>query len=224
MATAETVQKPGEDTFLPDVSQGKMGMWVFLASEVVVFGGLITVFLLFRLGNPEWKWWACQQQLKEFIGTFNTIVLLTSSWTIVMAYRAFDQDRSSAGNGWLLATVLLGFLFLGVKAYEWYSEIQHGYFPGSPYLVNTFEPEHGASQTNLFWSFYYIMTGLHGVHVLGGVMANLLIWLGSVLGWTEDNTTRLEYAGLYWHFVDIVWVFLFPIFYLMFPLTQGGGH
>ncbi len=219
MATADTLEKPSEDTFLPDVSQGKMGMWVFLSSEVVVFGGLITVYLLFRLGNPGWEWWKIQQHLKEFIGTFNTIVLLTSSWTIVMSYKAFDRDRPSAGNWWLLATVLLGFLFLGVKGYEWTSEIGAGYYPGSP-AMNESDGHHA----NLFWGFYYAMTGLHGVHVLGGVIANLIIWLGSVLGWTEENTTRLEYAGLYWHFVDIVWVFLFPIFYLMFPVIHNGGH
>ncbi len=206
-----------QDVHLPDISQGKMGMWVFLSSEVVVFGGLIVCFLLFRLGNPQWEWWTIQQHLKEVIGTVNTIILLTSSLTIVLSYKAFDQNRATAGNRWLLATILLGFLFMGIKSYEWYSEIQSGYYIGSPDLD-------AEKNENLFWAFYYGMTGLHGVHVLGGIIANLLIWLGSVLGWTEDNATRLEYAGLYWHFVDIVWVYLFPLFYLMFPLTQAGGH
>ncbi len=219
MATAESATGAhAEDTWLPDVSQGKMGMWVFLSSEVLIFGGLITVFLLFRLGKPEWEWWKHQRHLKEFIGTFNTIVLLTSSWTIVMSFKAFDQDRQTAGNWWLLATVLLGFLFLGVKAFEWSGEIGKGYYPGHPKMNES------GGQANLFWGFYYAMTGLHGLHVVGGVIANLLIWLGSVLGWTDDNAVRVEYAGLYWHLVDIIWVFLFPIFYLMFTFAKNGGH
>jgi cytochrome c oxidase subunit 3 len=208
---------PPKDVHLPDIAQGKVGIWVFLSSEVVVFGGLIISFLLFRLGNPQWEWWTIQQNLKELIGTVNTIILLTSSLTIVLSYKAFDQNRPSTGNWWLLATILLGCLFMGIKSFEWYSEITHGYYLGSPELD-------ASKNENLFWAFYYGMTGLHGVHVLGGIVANLLIWLGSVLGWTDDNKYRLEYAGLYWHFVDIVWVFLFPLFYLMFPFAKNGGH
>lgn len=218
MAQADAKQAdPPRDVHLPDVSQGKMGMWVFLSSEVVVFGGLVISFLLFRLGNPQWEWWTIQQHLQETIGTINTIILLTSSLTIVLSYKAFDQDRASAGNWWLLATILLGFLFMGIKSYEWSTEISKGYYLGSPKLDAN-------KNENLFWAYYYGMTGLHGVHVLGGIFANLFIWIGSVLGWTEDNKYRLEYAGLYWHFVDIVWVFLFPLFYLMFPFAKNGGH
>ncbi len=195
--TAETT-----DEFFPGVSQGKMGMWVFLSSEVAVFGGLIIVYLLYRVGNTEWV--EHQRHLAEYIGTFNTLVLLTSSWTIVMSYREYEQDRDENGDWWLLATILLGFLFLGVKAYEWSIEFHHDRYPS----------------TNRFWAFYFAMTGLHGFHVIGGVVTNLLIYLGSVLNIAEEMEYKVEYAGLYWHFVDIVWVFLFPIFYLMFPAAH----
>lgn len=222
MAQAEAQHAdPTADTHLPSMTKGKIGMWVFLSSEVVIFGGLIISFLLFRLGNPEWHWATIQTHLKEWIGTGNTIILLTSSLTIVLSYKAFDQNRTSAGNWWLLATVLLGCLFMGIKGWEWSQEIGKGYYPGSG-AENMLKLE--ATNMNMFWSFYYGMTGLHGLHVLGGIIANLLILLGSVLGWTEDKATHVEYAGLYWHLVDIIWVFLFPMFYLMYPIAQNGGH
>ena len=179
------------------IPNGKLGMWVFLASEVMFFTGLIGAYIVLRLGHPQWP--GSEGHLSVHMGTINTLVLICSSTTIVMALAASHRSAMGAVRGWLLATVLLGSLFLVIKGFEYAAKLSHHIIPS----------------TNIFWSCYYTLTGFHALHVLGGIVFNLL-----VLGWTASDAVwrvqrrRLELAGLYWHFVDIVWIFLFPLLYL----------
>lgn len=175
---------------------GKLGIWWFLASEIITFGGLIGSYIVFRLANPSWA--AEAHHLSVLIATLNTIVLLTSSLTMVLAFAAVDQQDEPKTRTWLLLTVLGGLVFLVIKACEWSLEIGAGRVPGA----------------SGFWSFYFTLTGLHGLHVLGGVVVNALLWLTAVRDRLRPVAHRVEYAGLYWHFVDIVWIVLFPLLYL----------
>jgi heme/copper-type cytochrome/quinol oxidase subunit 3 len=141
------------------------------------------------------------QHVNTVIGSVNTMVLLTSSLTMVLAFAAIlDADRKKT-QLYLLLTVLLGLTFLGIKLFEYSQELAHGFTPVS----------------GVFWSFYYLMTGLHGLHVLGGTIANFALYIMAVRGtlW-KTNRFRVEFAGLYWHFVDVVWIFLFPLLYLSY--------
>ncbi|HXG15673.1 MAG TPA: cytochrome c oxidase subunit 3 [Calidithermus sp.] len=174
------------------VEPGKMGMWWFLASEIMVFGGLIGVYLVFRLGGTGWS--AEAAHLQVTIGVVNTLVLLTSSLTVVQAYAAAAAGDGRAAGRFLGLTVLGGLLFLAFKTVEYTTEVRAGFTPAD----------------GIFWSFYYTMTGLHALHVLAGVVANVVLLARRPL----RTAHRLELAGLYWHFVDIVWIFLFPLLYL----------
>jgi len=179
------------------IPNGKLGMWVFLASEVMFFTGLIGAYIVLRMGHPQWP--GSEGRLSVPIGTLNTLILICSSTTIVLALAASARHTMSALRRWLLATVVLGSLFLVIKGFEYAAKFSHQIVPS----------------TNVFWSCYFTLTGFHALHVLGGIVFNLV-----VLGWTvreerwRAQRHRLEYAGLYWHFVDIVWIFLFPLLYL----------
>jgi heme/copper-type cytochrome/quinol oxidase subunit 3 len=193
VSTAETVP---ESYTIP----GKIGIWWFLASEIMVFGGLIAIYILFRMASGG-TWTELAEHVSTPIGTFNTLVLLTSSLTMVKAFEAIDAEAKKRARNFLALTVLFGLTFLGVKAFEYSREIALGFTPVS----------------GLFWSFYYAMTGLHGLHVLAGVIANLALFVMAVKGTLWPRTQqRVEYAGLYWHFVDVVWIFLFPLLYLSY--------
>ena len=179
------------------VPNGKLGMWVFLASEVMFFTGLIGAYIVLRMSNPAWP--GSAGHLNVWIGTCNTLVLICSSTTIVLALAASQRGDTRALRRWLLATVLLGSLFLCIKGYEYSAKFSHHIVPS----------------TNVFWSCYFALTGFHALHVLGGIIFNLFILrqTASDTRWA-DQGHRLELAGLYWHFVDIVWIFLFPMLYL----------
>ncbi|MFQ5848862.1 MAG: heme-copper oxidase subunit III [Candidatus Methylomirabilales bacterium] len=176
------------------IPSGRLGVWWFLASEIIMFGGLIGTYILFRLGSPEWA----PAHLSLTIGTVNTFILLTSSMTMVMAFAAVEKGDRRKMHTYLLCTILLGLLFLGIKAFEWSSEIGAGFIPS----------------TGEFWSFYYTMTGLHALHVLAGIVINTILFIAVLGGRRNPHEHRIELAGLYWHFVDIVWIFLFPLLYL----------
>jgi heme/copper-type cytochrome/quinol oxidase subunit 3 len=156
----------------------------------MLFGGLITSFIILRLGGPGWG--GESAHLSVPIAAFNTFVLLSSSMTIVQALAAAEDGHGRRARNHLAYTILLGLLFLCGKAVEYTHEINSGFTPAS----------------GLFWSFYYAMTGLHALHVLAGIVVNLIVLTG------ERSPRRLEAAGLYWHFVDIVWIFLLPLLYL----------
>jgi heme/copper-type cytochrome/quinol oxidase subunit 3 len=180
----------------PDEPYGKVGTWWFLSSEIPTFGAILVAYIVMRLGSTGWA--EASHHLNFNIALINTFILLTSSMTIVMAHGAAqDRDFKRAAN-FLGLTVVLGLGFLGKKAFEYSTEISHGYLPSS----------------GMFWSFYYAMTGLHGLHVVAGIIVNLVLWIQAAKGTLAHHSHRVELAGLYWHFVDIVWIFLFPLLYL----------
>lgn len=174
------------------VPAGKLGMWWFLASEIMMFGGLMAAFVAFRVGAGGWH--EESAHLSVPLAAFNTLVLLTSSLTVVQAYAAAERADAAAFRWNLLATIVLGGIFLAVKAVEYGAELRAGYTPGA----------------GVFWSFYYAMTGLHALHVLAGMVINGLLFAAGGI----RRPDRVELAGLYWHFVDVVWIFLFPLVYL----------
>ena len=175
---------------------GKNGTWWFLASEIPVFGGLIASYIVIRLGSAGWS--EASGHLNFTIALANTFLLLTSSMTVVMAHGAVQEGNYKRVANFLGLTILLGLGFLGMKGVEYTTEISRGFLPSS----------------GIFWSFYYGMTGLHALHVLAGVIVNLVLWIQAAKGILARNGHRVELAGLYWHFVDIVWIFLFPLLYL----------
>ena len=177
----------------PAVPSGRLAVWWFLGSEVVTFGGLLVAYSLMRLRHPEWGEQAANTLM--WAGTLNTVVLLTSSLTMVLAHVAAEAGDHRKAARRLAITTLLGLAFVGVKAFEYSHEIHAGFTPVA----------------GLFWSFYFVMTGLHALHVLGGLVANFIVWLGVRKG---KALQRVELVGLYWHFVDVVWIFLFPLLYV----------
>jgi len=172
---------------------GRVAIWFFLASEVVVFGGLLLSYVMVRLRYPNWADFSAQTMTS--IGFTNTMVLLTSSLFIVLAHHFSVEKNHKKSAFYMGLAILCGFLFLGFKAFEYTHEIQKGITP----------------ITNLFWSYYFFITGLHAVHVLIGIVVNIFIWKDVKNG---KNLQRIEVAGLYWHFVDVVWIFVFPLFYV----------
>jgi cytochrome c oxidase subunit 3 len=186
-----------ETDHLREIPIGRMAIWWFLASEILVFGGLITSFVLFQFAHGGFA--ADAAHVKWRFGAFNTLVLVTSSMTMIMALASARANNRSRTRLFLLLTILLGCTFLGVKALEYRGEFREGFFPSS----------------GMFWWFYFGMTGLHALHMLAGIVINLmlLIAVSRDLPW-EFLQRRIEYGGLYWHFVDVVWIFLFPLLYL----------
>jgi len=180
------------------IPSNKLGVWLFLASEIMFFAGLIGAYLFLRMSHPAWP--GPEGHLSVPIGTANTFILICSSMTMVLAYAEMQRGRQTEAQRYLLLTALLGSAFLGVKAYEYSAKFHHGIFP----------------KTNVFWSCYFTLTGFHALHVLGGIITNLYFWIQARRGrLTVSNAYYLELSGLYWHFVDIVWIFLFPLLYLI---------
>ena len=185
------------DTGLNNV---KLGIWLFLASEVMLFGGLFSTYILLRVGAVEWPLGA--EFLNIPIGTVNTVILIASSVTMVMAYASLKLGDFAKYKGYMLATVLLPVLFLCIKGYEYYEKFSHGDLPAA----------------STYLAIYFTLTGLHGLHIVGGVIVNsYFLGPGSAMFVTsrEQFINRIEAAGLYWHFVDLVWIFLFPVLYLL---------
>ena len=189
-----------------------LGMWVFLATEVMFFGGLFTAYIIFRnLYLPAFE--AGSRLLDVRIGALNTAVLLCSSLTMALAVRAAQLGKKGALITFLLLTLLLGLTFIGVKfALEWRHDYLEGLAPGVNWTFNGPDSRH----LELFFCFYFFMTGVHALHmVIGvGVLTVLIImaWRGK---FSPERCNTVEMSGLYWHFVDIIWIFLFPLLYLI---------
>jgi cytochrome c oxidase subunit 3 len=197
-----------------------LGMWAFLATEVMFFGGLFAGFAVYRFKDPTAFAAACRELIIE-AGTINTFVLLTSSLTMALAVHAGQEGKPKGQVRFLLATMLLATAFLGIKSYEYYEEYLHELIPGAHFSTHALKIPAGATplvikQTELFFVFYFFMTGLHAFHmVIGlGLMAWMILLARRGL-FTSEYHTPLELTGLYWHFVDLVWVFLFPLLYLI---------
>ncbi len=190
--------QPRPDTGLTNV---KIGMWLFLASEVMLFGGLFASYIILRVSDPNWPAGA-EFGLSVPIAFVNTLVLIASSFTMVMAWTSLLRDNVSRFKLYQTITVVCGLIFLVIKAFEYNSKFSHGHFPS----------EHN------FLAIYFTLTGLHGLHVLGGALYNAYL-LGPNFGMFKTHRqqfiNRVECSGLFWHFVDLVWIFLFPVLYLL---------
>ncbi len=182
------------------VTNSKLGIWCFLASEVMLFGGLFSAYIMLRVGADTWPhgW----ELLNVPLATMNTLFLITSSVTMVMSWASLALKDIKKYRMYMAATILLGICFLIVKGFEYHHKFEDHHFPS----------------TNNFYAIYFTLTGLHGLHVLGGILINTyFLFPGSAL-WKKDPDQfmgRVEAAGLYWHFVDLVWIFLFPVLYLL---------
>ncbi len=199
MSSAPWILDSSDEPTSSGVPHGKLGMWVFLASEVMLFGSLISSYIVLRLGSPLFVI-PSHEMLSVPVAAMNTFVLIVSSVTMVMALAAIQEDNRKAMIGYMLATILCGLIFLAVKTWEY----PHKWHEGI------------TIQSGLFGSFYFTMTGLHGLHVLGGLGFNTYILIQGIKGkWSSRHCERVEYAGIYWHFVDLVWVVLFPLLYLL---------
>jgi cytochrome c oxidase subunit III len=193
--------KPHPVTGIPN---GKFAIWLFLASEVMLFGALFSSYVLIRTGAPHWppEGGLSSEILNVPLATLNTGILITSSITMVLAWASCKMGNLSKFKMWMAFTILLACGFLVVKYFEYSHKFELGHYP---------------SHDN-FYAVYFTLTGLHGVHIIGGIIVNgYLLGPGSKL-WAKDPehfTNRVENAGLYWHFVDLVWIFLFPCLYLL---------
>lgn len=188
-----------------------LGMWLFLAQEVMFFGGLFLAYIFYRNAYPD-AWSAASLHLDVRLGAFNTAILIGSSFTMVLAVRAGHHGNRVHIRLFVILTLLLGFVFLGVKAYEYHHKWVEHLVPGAGFV---FEGPH-AREAHIFFLLYFIMTGMHAFHMIigAGLMITLLVW-NHQKRFTKKYSAPLEMAGLYWHFVDIVWIFLFPLLYLV---------
>ena len=187
----------------------RMGMWLFLFTEVLLFGGLFVVYATYRYLNFE-EFHHGSMKLDWVIGTINTVILLTSSLTVALSIAAIQRGQIKKARWMLYITILFALGFLVNKYFEWGGKIHHGLFPGME------EFKHLDNGESLFFILYYFMTGLHGLHIIAGLTFILFILRyirkGEV---SEDNYVLHENAGLYWHLVDVIWIYLFPLFYLI---------
>jgi cytochrome c oxidase subunit 3 len=177
----------------------KLGIWTFLATEILLFGGLFTAYTMFRLKYPD-LFYAEHLKLNRVIGAANTVVLICSSLSVAVGIAAIRQGKVKLLRSCLLITIALGAAFLCVKYFEWTAHFKEGLFPS----------------TNIFFSLYYMMTGLHGLHVFAGMtVLSVMYYLAGKGKFSEEYSTPVEITGVYWHFVDLVWIYLFPLLYLI---------
>jgi len=190
---------PREDTGL---FNAKLGIWLFLSSEVMLFGALFSSYILMRIGAATANWPLGSSVLNVPLGALNTIILISSSVTMVMSWAALKEKKLGKFRLNMGLTILLALAFMVVKSFEYSAKFSHHIYP----------------QTSTYFAIYFTLTGLHAFHVMGGVIVNTFFLFPGTKMWKTDPerfTNRIEVAGLYWHFVDLVWIFLFPILYLL---------
>jgi len=193
-----------------DTEASKLGMWLFIFTELLLFGGLFIVYSIYRYLNPE-AFQLAGRELDTFIGATNTVILLVSSMTIAMSTSALQQKNKKLTIYLIVITLILAFVFLVNKYFEWGLKIKHGIYPGSEHLIKDF----GQGEI-LFFGLYFVMTGLHALHIIVGMIFMSITLVKVRLGTVNaGRPTLLENAGLYWHLVDLIWIFLFPLFYLI---------
>ena len=185
------------------LNNSKLGIWVFLASEVMLFGGLFSAYVFLRMAAPlgEFAYWG--SKLSVPLATVNTLVLISSSVTVIMSWASLKMKDFEKYKMYMGLTLLCALIFLVIKYFEYTGKFHHGIYPSS----------------STFMAIYFTLTGLHGLHIIGGMIVMGYFWLpaGNKM-WHSDPdhfTNRIEVAGLYWHFVDLVWIFLFPVLYLL---------
>lgn len=187
----------------------RLGMWLFLFTEILLFGGMFLVYAVYRQVNRD-AFHEAGMQMDITLGAVNTIVLLTSSLTVALSISAVKSGLKARSALLQAVTMLLGMAFLLNKYFEWGDHIRHGLYPNSPELLAL---SHGVI---LFFGLYYVMTGIHALHVLIGIgVIGFVLILTLLDRVTLRDYVKLENAGLFWHLVDIIWIYLFPLFYLI---------
>lgn len=187
----------------------KIGMWLFLFTELILFGGMFLAYAVYRFTYRDYFALA-SKELDVFIGLINTLILLTSSLTMAMSITALRKGSKKLSLTFLSITILFAFLFLVNKYFEWSAKFHHGLFPGSNDLLSLPRGE------IIYFGLYYVMTGLHAIHVIIGMIILSFMFFYIKSGKVnQDYYIMLENSGLYWHLVDIIWIFLFPLFYLI---------
>lgn len=189
----------------------KLGMWIFLVTEILFFGGLFCAYAIYHAWNPD-IFHEAHKALDWRLGGLNTLVLITSSLTMALAIRSLQVNKPKLANGYLWATILLALTFMVVKYFEYAHKFHVGQLPGKYYTYTGIE----GTSPHIFFSLYFMMTGLHGLHVMIGI--GVILWLiirnrrGDFSG---AYYNPVEMTGLYWHLVDLIWIYLFPLFYLV---------
>lgn len=202
-------QETAEHTIHRDDEGARLGMWLFLFTELLLFGGLFVCYSVYRYLNQD-AFHIAAKELNTLFGLANTVILLTSSLTIVLGIVAIQKGKKHLSIFFQLLTIFLALFFMVNKYFEWTAKFEHGLAPGSEELLSKGNGE------ILFFGLYYSMTGLHGLHVIiGMVIIGFMTYFTHKDVITKDSFVKLENAGLYWHLVDIIWIFLFPLFYLI---------
>lgn len=192
-----------------DYTGAKFGMWLFLFTEILLFGGLFLVYSVYRQVHTE-DFHDAANEMSLFFGSANTVILLTSSLTMALSISAIKRGSKIRSMIFQAVTVILGIAFLGNKIIEWREHILHGYYPDSPQLLVM---SHGKI---LYFGLYYVMTGIHGLHVLIGIAIICFVLILTKMDKVSSaDYIKLENTGLFWHLVDIIWIYLFPLFYLI---------
>ncbi len=182
------------------INHGKLVMWIFLASEIMFFSGFFGAFIVLRNANID-IFTESASELNVGLATLNTFFLISSSLTMALAIYNLERQNKTLFQTFLGVTILCAFGFLVVKFIEYSAKFEHHHYPSS----------------NIFFAFYFLMTGFHGLHVIGGIIPMAWMFLKSFTKKGYTKAHRVEVLGLYWHFVDLVWIFLFPALYLLFP-------
>ncbi|HEX2251801.1 MAG TPA: cytochrome c oxidase subunit 3 family protein [Thermoanaerobaculia bacterium] len=199
------------DTLEQQKESSTFGMWVFLVTEIMFFGGLFTIYMIYRMASYE-GFAEASHELDIVLGSINTAVLIGSSLTMAMAVWAAQTGRARTTANFLVATIVLGSVFLGIKVVEYAEKFHHDHVPGWGFA---WEGPH-ADAAELFYSLYFAMTGLHAVHMIIGIGVLAALIRPALRGrYDASYYNPVEITGLYWHFVDIVWIFLFPLLYLI---------
>lgn len=193
-----------------DPEASKIGMWLFIFTELLLFGGLFIIYSVYRYLNPE-AFHLAAEELDTTIGAINTIILLISSMTVAMGTSAIQNKNIKLTQTLLAITVILAIAFLVNKYFEWNAKFGHGIFPGSEHMKNDL-----SQGEVLFFGLYFVMTGLHALHIIIGMIFILFVMVYIKRGKVHpERYALLENSGLYWHLVDAIWIFLFPLFYLI---------
>ncbi len=192
-----------------DYAGAKLGMWLFLFTEILLFGGMFLLYSIYRTVHSA-DFHDAAKEMSVTIGALNTVILLTSSLTMVLSISAIKQGAKVRSLIFQAATVILGLAFLVNKYFEWAGHIRHGYYPDSPELLAM---GHGKT---LYFGLYYVMTGIHGLHVLIGMSIICFTFVMTARNRVSNaDYIKLENTGLFWHLVDVIWIYLFPLFYLI---------
>ena len=217
---------------------GILGMWSFLATEIMFFGGALLAYAIYR-GNYHYAFAAASNLEMWKVGLFNTFVLLASSYTVVRAVHHAQHGNNEKVFKWIIITILFGLAFIGIKAYEYHHVYAENLIPGPNFdkqdLTDPHRhfdghhfPEYLRRPAQIFFSFYFALTGIHALHMVVGVGIMLWVaWMAKKKEFSTDYYNPVEIAGLYWHFVDIVWIFLYPLLYLVdrtYDVAKAAGH